>query len=77
MKTTRTNTVKKNPVQPLLIPLNIGFSLYASKKYEGDKLLEYTMKSEKSENDHCLLDNSSWFSNLEVAKIYKKKYSNL
>ena len=78
MKTKRINkvknkTVKKKTIQPSLKILNIGYPLYASKKHEGDKLLEYKMKAEKTANDHCLLDNSSWFGDLEVAKSYKKK----
>ena len=41
------------------------------KKHEGDKLLEYKMNAEKKSKDHCLLDNSSWFGDLDVAKSYK------
>lgn len=59
-------------VRPSLKYLKIGYSLYASKKHEGDKLLEYKKKAEIDSGDHCLLDNSSWFGDLDVAKSYKK-----
>ena len=66
------NKTRKNKlVKPSLKFLNVGYPLYASKKHEGDKLLEYKMKAEKKSNDHCLLDNSSWFGDLDVAKSYK------
>jgi len=78
--TTRRNKVKKNRTRknktilnPSLKLLKIGYPLYASKKHEGDKLLEYKMNAEKKAKDHCLLDNSSWFGDLNVAKSYKKK----
>jgi len=76
---TRKNRAKQNKTRknkyhpaPSLKTLNVGYPLYASKKHEGDKLLEYKMDAEKRANDHCLLDNSSWFGDLDVAKSYKK-----
>ena len=81
MKTTKRNNGKrryknktiKNKIihTPSLKHLQIGFSLYASKKFEGDKLLEYKKNAEIKSGDHCLLDNSSWFGDLDVAKSYK------
>lgn len=78
--TTRRNKIKKNKTKkirslkyPSLKILKFGYPLYASKKHEGDKLLEYKMNAEKKAKDHCLLDNSSWFGDLNVAKSYKKK----
>jgi len=70
---TRKNKTKKNNfiVKPLLMTLKIGYPLYASKKHEGDKLLEYKKKAEIDTGDHCLLDNSSWFGDLNVAQRYK------
>ena len=70
---TKKNKTKKNNfiVKPLLKILKIGYPLYASKKHDGDKLLEYKKKAEIDTGDHCLLDNSSWFGNLNVAKHYK------
>ena len=69
------NKTRKNAQhsKPSFKVLNVGYPLYAAKKHEGDKLLEYKMNSEKRTNDHWLLDNSSWFGDLEVAKSYKKK----
>ena len=64
---------KKNNLNPSLKILEIGFPLYASKKHEGDKLLEYKKAAEMNTKDHCLLDNSSWFGDLDVAKSYKKE----
>jgi hypothetical protein len=68
------NKTKKgySKVTPSLKYLKVGYPLYASKKHEGDKLLEYKKKAEIDSGDHCLLDNSSWFGNLDVAKSYKK-----
>ena len=71
-KKIKTNKTRKTrTLIPSLKFLNIGYPLYASKKYEGDKLLEYKMNAEKKAKDHCLLDNSSWFGDLDVAKSYK------
>lgn len=53
--------------------LKINYKLYASKKYKGNNILKYTKKSEKNSGDKCLLNNSGWFGNLEVAKSYKTK----
>jgi hypothetical protein len=72
-KTIKNKTVKNNKsLKPSLKVLKVSYPLYASKKHEGDKLLEYKMNAEKHASDHCLLDNSSWFGDLEVAKSYKK-----
>ena len=70
----RNNRTRKgySKVRPSLKYLKIGYPLYASKKHEGDKLLEYKKKAEIDSGDHCLLDNSSWFGDLDVAKSYKK-----
>lgn len=73
--TIRQNFTRKNKKvkNPSLRFLNAGFSLYASKKYRGDKILEYTKNAEKKSNDKCSMDSSSWFGELDVAKIYSKK----
>ena len=71
-KSIKNKTIKNKGQKPSLKVLKVGFPLYASKKHEGDKLLEYKMNAEKLAGDHCLLDNSSWFGDLEVAKSYKK-----
>jgi len=38
--------------------LKIGYSLYASKKYKGNEILEYTKKAELKSKNKCLLDNT-------------------
>jgi len=67
----KTKKLIKNPVDLLVLKEN--YPLYASKKYPGNEILQYAIKSEKESKDHCLLDNSSWFGNYEVAKSYKTK----
>ena len=37
-----------------------------------DKLLEFKRKFEIESEDHCLLENSNWIGNLDLAKSYKK-----
>ena len=69
---TNKNKTRKKYLKPSLKYLRIGYPLYAAKKHEGDKLLEYKRKMELKTGDHCLLDNSSWFGDLNVAKSYKK-----
>lgn len=69
---TKKDTNSKKNIIPLLKYLKINYPLYASKKHEGDKLLEYKRKAEIESGDHCLLENSSWFGNLDVAKSYKQ-----
>ena len=68
---TNKNKTRKTRLKPSLKYLYIGYPLFASKKHEGDKLLEYKKKAELESGDHCLLENSSWFGDLEVAKSYK------
>jgi hypothetical protein len=60
-------------LHPHLKLLQKGYSLYAAKNHEGDKLLEYKENAEKESGDHCMLENSSWFGDLDVAKSYKTK----
>ena len=74
----RYNKTKKlsKPIVDLLI-LKENYPLYASKKFPGNEILEYARKSEKESKDHCLLDNSSWFGNYDVAKSYKTKETKL
>jgi hypothetical protein len=69
-KNIKNKTIKNNNF-PSLKFLKIGFPLFASKKFEGDKLLEFKRKEEEKTKDHCLLDNSSWFGSFNVAKSYK------
>jgi hypothetical protein len=78
MKTKRNRTVKnktrKNKKQsPSLKVLKKGYPLYASKSYEGSTILEYNKSEELKYHDKCLMQNSSWFGDLNVAKSYKTK----
>jgi hypothetical protein len=80
MKRTKTNKVKVSnktnktkKIRPSLKHLSTNFSIYASKKYRGDEVLEYQKKSENQTHNHCSLDNSSWFGSLSVAKNYNTK----
>jgi hypothetical protein len=68
---TRKNTLKI--LKPSLKILKTGYPLYASKQYEGSTILEYNKNEELKYNDKCLMQNSSWFGDLNVAKSYKTK----
>jgi hypothetical protein len=57
--------------------LHKGYPLYASKKYRGDELLAYQKTTENEAHDSCVLDNSSWFGDYDVAKSYKTKETKL
>jgi hypothetical protein len=57
--------------------LRIGYPLYASKKFKGDELLAYQKTAENKTHDSCLLDNSSWFGDYNVAKSYKTEETKL
>ena len=67
------NNQNNNYVIPSLKILKKGYPLYASKMYEGSSILEYNKNKELKYNDKCLMQNSSWFGNLNVAKSYKTK----
>lgn len=66
------NSTRKNhaPKYSLKI-LPIGYSLFAAKSFNGQELLDYTKKQEIKGHEHCLLNNSNWFGDYDVAKIYK------
>ncbi len=70
---TNKNKTRKNKKTVSLKVLNIGYPLYASKAYEGSTILEYNKEQEKKFHDKCLMQNSSWFGDLNVAKSYKTK----
>lgn len=76
-KTKKQQINKKHISKPHLRNLSIGFPLYAAKSHEGDKLLEYKKKMELKTGNHCLLENSSWFGDLDVAKSYKTKETHI
>ena len=85
MKTKRNRTVKnktrKNKkslhLKPSLKILKTGYPLYASKQYEGSTILEYNKNEEIKYHDKCLMQNSSWFGDLNVAKSYKTQNTHL
>jgi hypothetical protein len=73
---TRRNKIKKNKtikIKPSLKILKLGYPLYASKSYEGSDILKYNKEQQDKYRDKCLMVNSSWFGDLEVAKSYKTK----
>ena len=76
MKTKKNKFVKNKTrkiysIKPSIKVLKTGFPLYASKKYEGSTILEYNKKQEIKYHNKCLMQNSSWFADLNVAKNYK------
>ena len=73
------NKTKKNNIYKncSLRILPSGFPLYASKQYEGSTILEYNKKEELKYHDKCLMENSSWFGDLDVAKSYKTKNTHI
>jgi hypothetical protein len=80
MKTKRrkSNNGKTKKVRgPSFKVLHTGYPLYASKKFKGDDLLAYQKRAENKAHDSCLLDNSSWFGDYDVAKSYKTKDTKL
>lgn len=75
---TKSKTLKKrhhHTPETKTIPPNK--SLYASKTYKGDTILEHAEKQEEKTHDHCLKDNITWLSNFTVAKIYKNESNHL
>lgn len=72
------NKTKKNKsIKPSLKTLNIGYPLYAAKQYEGSKILDFNREEEMKYHDKCLMQNSSWFGDLDVAKSYKTKKTHI
>jgi hypothetical protein len=76
-KTIKNKTIKNKSPKPSLKILNVGYPLYASKQYEGSTILEYNKSEELKYNDKCLMQNSSWFGDLKVAKSYKTKETHI
>jgi|LauGreStaDraftv2_3_1035109.scaffolds.fasta_scaffold34198_2 hypothetical protein len=66
-------TRKKSHTKPKasLKILPIGYSLFAAKSVDGQALLDYTKSIEQKHNENCVLENSNWFGDYDVAKIYK------
>lgn len=70
---TRKKMILSNEHSPSLKVLKIGYPLYAAKSYDGSTILNYNNEQEKKYHDKCLMINSSWFGDLDVAKNYKTK----
>jgi len=69
----KTKKMSSLKLKPSLNLLPKGYPLYASKQYEGSSILEYNKSEEIKNNDKCLMQNSSWFGDLDVAKNYRTK----
>lgn len=69
----KNKTIKHHKTKhyPVFKSLKLGYPLYASKKYDGKSILEYTKKQEKIHKNHCLTENMTWFGDYEEAKHYK------
>lgn len=76
-KKNKAKTYRNKKIYPSFKILHVGYPLYASKKYKGDELLEYQKQAEIKAHDSCLLDNSSWFGDYDVAKSYKTSETKL
>jgi len=73
----KNKTRKNRKINPSLNVLKVGFHLFGAKEFSGDELLEYNKKEEERTHDPCLMQNSSWFGNYEVAKSYKTSKNNI
>lgn len=74
-KKTKKNNKKHNRTIKKYVPsikfLHVNYPIYKAYDFDGKELLPYKMKMEKESGDSCLLENSSWFGDLNVAKEYK------
>lgn len=74
-KKTKKNNKKHNQTIKKYVPsiklLPVKYPIYKAYDFDGKELLPYKMKMEKQSGDSCLLENSSWFGDLNVAKEYK------
>jgi len=64
-------TKKNKTPKPSLNILKINYPLFGAKSFTGEQLLEYTKNKELNTHDSCLMDNSSWFGDYNIAKSYK------
>ena len=69
-QTRKISHTKPKPKASLKI-LPIGYSLFAAKSVDGQALLDYTKSIEQKHSENCVLENSNWFGDYDVAKIYK------
>lgn len=51
--------------------LKKGFSIFASKQYDGQEILDFTKEEEKKYKTNCILSNISWFGDYKQAKHYE------
>jgi len=73
METKKSFLQNNNSIKPnaSLKILPVGYPLFAAKSVDGQALLEYTKSIEQKNHVTCVLENSNWFGDYEVAKIYK------
>jgi hypothetical protein len=76
-RVTANKTRKCSAKSPSLKLLYKGYPLFAAKEYEGSTILEYNKNQELQYGDKCLMQNSSWFGDLEVARSYKTKTNHI
>ena len=83
-KYTRTKTLKKRhysiltPIpEPKIKTIPPNKRLYASKTHRGDDILKHAKIQEEKTHNSCLKDNTTWLSNLSVAKLYKNESNQL
>jgi hypothetical protein len=67
------NKTVKHLHNPFVKTLKPDYPLYASKKYDGKSILEYTKKQEKLHKTRCFNENMTWFGDYEEARHYKTK----
>lgn len=65
--------LSNNIVIPNFRILTTNSYLYASKRFSGEQILEFTKKNEEESNKKCNTENLSWFGGLREAEIYKTK----
>lgn len=75
-KNIKNKTVKKRYVEPSVKILKTGNYLYGAKTHSGEEILKYTKSMSQQNKKKCLIQNISWFSNLEVAKNFNSTSTN-
>lgn len=65
------NKTFKNKNKPIFKVLNKNYSLYASKKYSGQEILNHSHELDLKFHKKCITDNLTWLGTLDVAKSYK------
>jgi hypothetical protein len=76
-KPTIHNKTQKKIYQPLIKYLHKGYLLYAAKSINGQEILDYQKNMYYKTKNKCLLENISWFGDLDVAKSYKTSTNNI